>query len=422
MNEIQLAMQLSELVGTIFMRIVPDHFDCTHKSLRLLFISKTNQVEIKIDNNPLEMLSLVKSAIFENKEITVIGWNLKNLFTYVLANTNAEFEFSCNIFDLRLAECFVGLRENEPTTFEEAVTRTKRVFGNSSWAKFKSVYQKVYLPLMTHVIPKIETCGVFEFQKRRVLFPYYQIEGQVNGRMSCNVVSDNCFNPHLLDEAKKNSMVAGNGLSFISFDYCFMEVCILAWLSKDEVLLDLVLEGDFYKKLFKLVLDKECETESHRSFCKDILFLPVVYGQAAITLAGRAKIKLDMAERLILKLKELFSKLFEWVEHYPGNSGMYEDYLGRKRSFVAGEEYKYRNFIVQSPAAIFCLEKLVCLNNDLANYAKLAAHIYDGYVVAVEDKQVEMVKSLCIKSLESESNILQGLKLRCNYKISKTLA
>jgi len=44
------------------------------------------------------------------------------------------------------------------------------------------------------------------------------------------------------------------------------------------------------------------------------------------------------------------------------------------------------------------------------------AHIHDGYIVKVENKYIEIVKSLCIDSLQLESAISPGLNLRTNFK------
>ncbi|NIQ16166.1 MAG: hypothetical protein GTO02_17770, partial [Candidatus Dadabacteria bacterium] len=93
------------------------------------------------------------------------------------------------------------------------------------------------------------------------------------------------------------------------------EVCMLAWLSQDEKLLGLVSEeGDFYSKLYDQITDDEVDDK--RSFCKDFLFLPVIYGQSAKTLAERANIGIEVAEGLIWRLRDIFPDLFNWIETY----------------------------------------------------------------------------------------------------------
>lgn len=429
MNEVQLACKLDQIVQSgpnVFVKLNPEIVDFTLISPSFTLIFSTKEVDFPIeinDENFMEILSLVKTA-FENKNLVIIGWNLKNLFTYVLSKTGDNLEFESRLLDLKLAEAFIGIRERAPSKFEDAIRRLKIVFADSSWTKFKSVYQKVYQPLITNVIPKIEIEGVFDKEKRQILFPYYEIEGQVGGRLACQIAYENCFNPHSLsDEDKSKLQPKGNDLTFLCFDYSFYEVCILAWLSNDEVLGNMVFdEGDFYKKLYAQLTGSECDTDAKRSFCKDYLFLPIIYGQSAKTLAERAKISMMMAEKLIDRLQKMFSKLFDWVENYPIENNVCVDYIGRKRQLAIGEEYKYRNFIVQSPGAIFCLDKLVSLSNGLNHYGGVVASIHDGYVVRCKEDQSEIVKCICLKILEAESSFFPGLKLKANYKISKTLS
>lgn len=427
MNQIQLAIQLNQLAQTgpnIFLRVKPEILDFTKNDFcfNLVFSSKSHELVVEIDNlNFVDRITLIRTALFENNKLSIIGWNIKNLFTFVLAKTGVNFEFESKLLDLKLAEFFIGIRERMPVDFREVLLRMKRVVEDSSWSKFKNVYQKVYLPLLSLVLPKIEITGIFHTDKKRILFPYYEIEGQVGGRLACQLAYDNCFNPHSLSaEDRSKLQPKSSNLVFLSFDYSFHEVCVLAWLSKDDVLGKLVTEeGDFYSKLYTLLMGNG---DVDRAFCKDYIFLPTIYGQSVKTLAERAKISITSAEMIIGKLKGIFEKLFTWIENYHLENGICIDYVGRKRRFLDGEDYKYRNFIIQSPGAIFCLEKLVNLHKDLQGYGSVIAHIHDGYFVYSDEKQAEAVKSICSNSLESESNLLPGLRIRTNYKISKTLA
>jgi DNA polymerase I-like protein with 3'-5' exonuclease and polymerase domains len=200
-----------------------------------------------------------------------------------------------------------------------------------------------------------------------------------------------------------------------------MEVCTLAWLSGDEYLISLVNgEEDFYRSLFKLISGAECDTDEKRNFCKKI-FLPVFYGESAKELANNLNFSVETAYKVVGKLKTLFPRVFSWADEYPYKDECV-DYYGRKRKFSLENRYKYRNFIIQSPAAIICLDRLVRLYHNLGSYGKLAAHIHDGYIIKVDDKYIEIVKSLCIDSLQSESQICPGLNLKTNFKIGKTLA
>lgn len=429
MTQVQLAVKLDQLIEAgpnIFLKTSPETIDFTKQvSFDLIFKTKTFDFEIEVnDDNFLEVLALVRTAIFENSKLFIIAWNIKPLFTYVLFKTNDYLEAPGKLLDLKLAECFIGIRDRSPGTFAEMLGRLKAVINDSSWNKLKKIFQKIYLPLTTKVIPKIEIEGVFNTGQKRLVFPFYEIEGQSGGRLACQMAYDSCFNPHSLsDEEKAKLQPKVHGATFLCFDYHFHEVCVLAWLSRDEWLQELVSgDGDFYRKLYKEITGASCETDAKRSFCKDYLFLPVIYGQSAKTLADRAKINISVAEKLIYKLHNIFPTLFNWLEDYKLENGVCTDFVGRKRKFSEGEEYKYRNFLVQSPGAIFALDKLVELHNSLGDYSNIVAHIHDGYVIRCAETNSEMVCMMASKILESESDLFPGLKLRSNCKISKTLS
>jgi len=423
MNLITLAVKIENILQAgsyVFISIEPVVLDFTRNDFQFKIISVLGELVIKVES--LEILELVKTAVFNNKEIMIIGWDLKPLFSSVFFKTGVPFEIESNFLDLKVAECFIGIREKPPVSFEEMKNRVKVIFANSSWSKFKLLYQKIYLPLITEVLPSIECEGVFNSQERKILYPHYDISGQVNGRMSCNLACENSLNPHSMSEEQKAVLCPkGSNCTFLSFDFNSMEVCTLAWLSGDEHLKSLVNGNeDFYKILFRLISGAECNTDEKRNFCKKI-FLPVFYGESAKELSNNLNFSVDTAFKVIAKLKTLFPKVFSWANEYEHENECV-DFYGRKRRFSLENSYKYRNFIIQSPASIICLDRLVRLHRNLGHYGKLAAHVHDGYIVKTSDNYIEIVKSLCIDSLQSESKICLGLNLKTNFKIGKTLA
>jgi hypothetical protein len=428
MNQIQLAIKIDQVIQSgpnFFMKIDPEVIDFTKNEFifRLEVMSKSDRLDLILDkDNYLEFLVLIGTAFAELKNPTIVCWNIKGLFTFILAKTGMDWVLNGRIVDLKIAESFVGLKDKPPMDFMEAMARIKKVVSDSSWAGFKNLYQKLYLPLITRVIPYIETASIVDFVERKVLFSFYEIEGQVNGRLACQVPYDNYFNPHSLSEAQKaNLKCRDSDLTFMNFDYCHMEICMLAWLSRDERLNELVLEEDFYKSLFKLITGSECDTDNKRSFCKK-LFLPFVYGQSARSLSEELNISLQNIEAALVKVRRLFPRVFEWVETYPSKDRIYEDYFTRRRSFSPSNEYKYRGFIVQAPSAMFCLEKLVRLHEAVNGHARIIMSVHDGYILQASAKQIETVKSMCLKVLESESSICPGLKVNTDCKISKVLS
>lgn len=422
MNLITLAVKLESLLQAkayVFISLESEIIDFTQSdfSFKFKIISEVGNLIIEVKPDELfEITAFVKTAIFNNKEIMIIGWNLKPLFSAMLFKTGVPFEIESKFLDLKVAECFIGIRQNPPTEFEEMKERVKLVFANSSWTKFKPIYQKIYLPLITEVLPSIECEGLFNSQERKMLYPCYDVVGTANGRMSCHLAYENSINPHSMSEEQKAVLLPrGRDYTFLNLDFNSMEVCTLAWLCDDERLKSLTDSGtDFYKSLYKLLSGAECDSEEKRNFCKKI-FLPLFYGESANSLAKSLNFSIETAYKVIGKLNTLFPKVFLWADEYPHENECV-DFYGRKRVFSSDESYKYRNFIIQSPAAIICLDRLVRLHRNLGHYGKLVAHIHDGYIVKVENKYIEIVKSLCIDSLQSESAISPGLNLRTNFK------
>src|SRR5581483_9860366 len=142
MTQVQLAMQLNQLIQAgpnIFLKLNPEIIDFTHKvEFNLIFLAKSFELQIEIDEiNYIEILTLVKTALFEENDLFIIGWNIKNLFTYLLAKTGSDFVITNKLLDLKLAESFIGIRERSPSTFSEVLNRLKLIFQDSSWDKFK---------------------------------------------------------------------------------------------------------------------------------------------------------------------------------------------------------------------------------------------------------------------------------------------
>ena len=412
---VKLALQLDKVLES-----GPNLFFYLEPGQKINLMSRTYRTSIDVDkDNIFEIAGFLKSTVFD-ENVLLIGWDFKKFFTFHRLCCGNNFSFEAKLLDLKIAESFLGIKKGVPINFDELKARLMVLISHPSWSNFKTLHQKVYQPLFSQVMPSIECEGVFDKVQRKILYPSYEIEGSVNGRLSCSKTLG--FNPHSTNEdERKNCVPKYNDNSFIYLDYSNMEVAMLGWLSKDEYLMDILREFDFYKVLFKLLSGKEAETENQRNFCKNI-FLPVIFGQSVDSLSQELSLPIDATKKIVEKLRKLFVKSFDWVDNYKPCGEIYKDYVGRCRTFEAGKEYKYKNFIIQAPAALFCLEKLVNLYADLTIYGNIVAHIHDGYLIRVEQKRALEMETLAKISLESESTIFSGLHLRINSKISKTFA
>lgn len=430
MNLVKIAFELNKVVSgvsSVYVRFDPEILDFTDSSFSgTIFISSSkDSTVLNFNQKSLIALSgILQEAIF-NKGMTLIAWNIKNFFSYVKYHTNCKFDYQGAILDLKVLENFLGSREHvAPVDYQEAISRAKVVMKDKSWDKAKRLNTSIYIPLITDVIPDLETCGMGHLANREILYSYYEIEGQINGRLCCSKSYDKCYIPHTIDDETKKNLRSSRAYDdiFLHFDFNHMEVSVLQWLSKDEKLKEILESGyDFYKVLFKLITRYDCDTDSKRSFAKS-MFLPVVYGQSSRSLSNKLNIPLQTSDKIVEKLHTLFPKVFSWISNQKVDSDGYcYDFFGRRRFFDEDSFYKSRNFVVQSPASFICLEKLIALHKVVEGYGKVACNIHDGYVIITNNSIASSVKLLATKALEESSSLCAGLELKVNCKAGSSL-
>lgn len=408
----------------VFLFFKPEVLDFTDPDFKFDIILWSALGELRIPTNKsnlLDVASMLSATVFEEGSL-VIGWNLKNFFSYLFHHTNSDFEYKSQLIDLKLLEAFLGIHEKQPAAFAEVQTRLKAVVTAVNWSKAKEIYKKIHLPLLTKVIPALESESVVNILSGKVLHAYYEIEGQANGRLACQKALKECYNPHsILPEERKIFRPKMHDSVFIYADYMHMEVTMLQWLTQDDKLKELLEHSDFYAALFEIISGGKCDNEAKRSFCKSV-FLPIIYGQSPRSLAEKLSLNQKTADKIFDILHRTFPVVFAWAQgHQEQASNVYEDAIGRTRVFE-DREYRVRNFMVQAPAAIVCLEKLVQVSGVMAGLkANLIANIHDGYLFRSAKEQVHLAWSIIRPILESASEICPGLQLRAVCKIGPNL-
>ncbi len=338
-------------------------------------------------------------------------WNLKEFLTYVRGKTGVDFTFKGKIYDISFLQSYLGMAASRPKGFAEARQNLLKITKKFDWEKVNSVYQEVHLPLILS-IPRIETYGLSHKSKKSKVYPHYEIDGQANGRMKCSNISARSYNPHTLPvEEKANLCCPGFDYTFMYFDFKHMEVNMLQWLSKDEDMGKILRSGqDFYKAVWEILTNSSCNAE-RRQICKNF-FLPVFYGLGSEALASKLNWPLDSSKGLISRMCKRFPVAWAWMktqQQSMGSDGTALDYFGRRRVF--DNSYKIRNFVVQSPASLVCLHKLVLLMAVLKDIASVCMHIHDGYVLSVAKDNVSKAYQIAKQILESENELYPGLKL-----------
>lgn len=431
MNE--LVAMLNVVKGKdVFIRTEPDIVDFTNPNQQsLLIVSGGSQkvgVPLNWDRKDFRYTLMTLKNLIGGKEQIILGWNIKNFFTYIKARSQeldveTDFHFDGGLIDLKIFERYAGIKLERPTTYGEASARFKKVRQTDAIAAFVPYYQQIYLPLMKEVIPSIETCRLADTSKKQGVYPYYELEGQINGRMKCSGAFRRSYVPHNMSSQIKERLAPSEESDklFFYFDYSHMEVSVLQWLSKDERLGEVLKSGrDLYEAIWETISGLPCN-EKRRKICKGI-FLPVVYGQGYRSLAKRLEIREDIAKSLVDRTHNSFPTAFRWVKNQRlDEDGYATDAFGRRRKFEFDEAYKVRNFAIQAPASLICLYKLVRLHEELKDSARIAFHIHDGYGVLVSKDNWKTVYKTATASLEREDELFNGLKLRCACEAGQNL-
>jgi hypothetical protein len=389
---------------------VPDFTDLK-RSAKLIIQGGGLKISLPLSTNPDEILRDLSSFpyIFSESSL-IVGWGIKSLFSYFRGITGSNFSFG-SIWDLKIIERFMGLDNSPPDTLKEAKIRLSKMLALPSWESFQLIYEQVYMPLITEVIPAMETEGLADIVKKHLVYAYYEPEGQINGRMKCSGVFSKNYVPHTMgSDIKKRLRPTKYDDVFMYFDFKNMEVAVLQWLSKDPALWGVLNSGqDAYEIIWQRVTGLKPDEYSRERGKK--IFLPAIFGMGASTLSKRLKTDEKTAATIIDRLYKAYPIAFSWVKGQFLEDDFGIDYFGRRRKFDQGNIYKIRNFVIQAPASVICLAKLVKLYQNIKNLAKLAFHVHDGFCIIVDKTKVKKLHALGTSILESSDELFPNLKL-----------
>ena len=374
------------------------------------------------DNKSVENFLLVFSYICNSDKI-LIGYDIKNIISFLTAKTGIEIEINKNIYDISIIQSYFSLPKEKPKSLKEAILVLKKLKDFPNWNLFQNFYFDIFNPLIKTVVPKLETNFLVEKEKKILVSSFYEIEGQLNGRMKCSSSLRNCFLPHNLNEVSKKNLRPNNPDDiFVYFDYKHMEVSVLQWLSQDKKLKEILESGkDFYESVWEILV-REKPNESQRKICKNI-FLPVIFGQGSYSLSKKLGLEEKITKMLIHKLKSSFKDSFDWVDNQAKNikNDNAFDVFGRSRKFDQSDAYKIKNFCIQSPASMICLKKLIVLYDSIKEYAKLCFHVHDGYCLLCTRNNLHKVVNVSFYALEKEEDLFPNLNLSVVCKFGNYL-
>lgn len=371
-------------------------------------------IKFPILRNYLSSFAGMLGAALFNPSKVIICWDIKQLFSYFRYHLPRNFRFpiSCRFVDLKLMESYMDIHLSKPTSYQEATDRARTLMGNDRLLK---VNTEIYTPLACEVLPSIETLGLANKDTKQVEFCYYVIEGSVNGRLTSKQAFDGCFMPLNSSQEDRKRYVAGHERKFLAFDYKHYEASVLQWLSSDPKLGAIIdSDKDVYETIYKLINNSKVCTTEGRTLIKNI-FLPFAYGLGVNGIAEKEKISINGAKYLVEKLISLFPVAFEWIKSWEGKikkDPITMDCFGRKFNFAQREPNGVRCAVVQSPAALVSLEKLIKLYQQKCASMEVVATVHDACVCTVDRQLVQTVADHIKEILESPSALAPELKLK----------
>ena len=260
--------------NNVYLRFEPEILDFTDPDqvCELQFFSSQKQFKLTLSQELFQneqsklVFEMLRQSLF-SKGKKVLVWNWKSLASFILGRTRVAFSIDAAIVDLKILEYYAGKRQSAPKSLPEALNRLKALITSGIWKEIEPIYKKVHLPLMTTVLPHLETVGINSSQAQEKLFAHYELEGQENGRLKCFNAYRHSFVPHAMTPEFRDSLKPNKYEDFfMSFDFKGMEVYMLAWMSKDPVLMRLCNEQDIYVALYKEIFKKECQSKTDREF------------------------------------------------------------------------------------------------------------------------------------------------------------
>ena len=334
----QLATVLTSVdANCVYLRFNPDVFDFTDlgspAQIQVFTGPDSHFVVTLSEENICLTLSMFQISLF-SKDKKIIVWDWKSFVSYVKFVTKTDFTVECSIIDLKVIESYGGIKLKSPESLTESLNRLRNILSSGIWKDIESIYRKIHLPLITTVLPSIETTGIIDPDQQAMAYSHYEIDGQDNGRFRSFDAFKYSFLPHNLKPEKKEVLKArSQDELFMLFDFKGMEVYMLAWMSKDPLLQRLCREADIYSELYRCLTEKEPVCKEDREFAKKC-FLPHIYGQSAYSLSQRCGVAMDIAERVVERISSLFPTALMFVAGYEQQlreTGYAKDIFGKRR-------------------------------------------------------------------------------------------
>ncbi|KAM3590202.1 uncharacterized protein V6R79_005780 [Siganus canaliculatus] len=229
------------------------------------------------------------------------------------------------------------------------------------------------------------------------------------------------------------------GWSFLSADFCQVELRLLAHLSSDPELLRVFSrpEADVFSMLasqWKGVSDSEVTSED-REHAKRIVY-SVVYGAGRERLSGILGVSAEQARQFQDHFLQTYREVPAFIQRtiqQCHKQGYVLSIMGRRRTLpnIRSPEWSVRmqaerqavNFVVQGSTADLCKTAMIKIFNQVSSSsslsARLIAQLHDELLYEVEDAQVHQFAALVRSTMESLRHIDHlGVHLKVPLKVA----
>ena len=261
---LQSLMNFSNKEPIVFFSITNDlDYDHSHNLTNPILIIegvKGSVINLSLKKDNLGLYSkFLKQTIFA-KDKKVLCFNSKPFFSYLLSKNINPSIFECSFLDMQWFFSYSGKRDIQLSSINDVLKHFSEITTLLSSERI-NLYKSIYGLLLRDVIPCIENNCLIDIDEECKVFSFYKVEGQENGRLSCQTHLKKSFNPHSIGEYQRTYLRPCYPHDiFMLFDYKNMEVSVLAEICNDKNL-NKILESkkDFYESIYKLVIGGENE-------------------------------------------------------------------------------------------------------------------------------------------------------------------
>ena len=260
----------------------------------------------------------------------------------------------------------------------------------------------------------------------------YNIVGTTTGRISS--ILPNLQNIPIKTETGamiRKGFISSNNKLFFSFDYSQIELRILAFYSKDKVMIDAFLEDrDIHLYTASVIFEKDILdiTKNERSIAKTINF-GIIYGLSPFGLSKRLHISRNDAVRFINSYFDTFNGIkqyYDYIIEFVKTNSFVETIYGTKRVFNLTSGYRSDsqmireaiNMPIQGSSADIIKIAMDRIHKHIESKysASLILQIHDELIFEVDSKTDNtLFVNDVIKCMVDDFNLNVPLKVDVNY-------